>query len=270
MTLNNEIEYSFSSNLRRIIIIGAPLLAGRLSHYSHQVADSIMLGHFGEGSLELAALAVAGMFFWVLNTFLWPLSNGIQAIVSRRLGAGGEAAEPENLGRVMDQGIITAILFAVVAFLLSFLTGPFFRLILSDDTIIELSLEYIRILRWSFFPQGVTFIIMRFFSSIHKPRYSMITSLISNFVNIILNYIFIYGKFGLPEMGIQGAALGSLLSMWIGLFFILGIALKKEYRQHYLFFRSRRIDWTIVRNIIRIAMPACSSEYTRNAYNASL
>ncbi|MDC7226788.1 MAG: MATE family efflux transporter [Spirochaetales bacterium] len=247
--------YSLRNNIKRITVLGAPLLAGRLSHYSHQVADSIMLGHFGEGSLELAALAVAGMFFWVLNTFLWPLSNGIQAIVSRRLGSGGETAGPSNLGQIMDQGIITALIFSLVAFTLSFFTGPLFRLILHEERIIELSLDYIRILRWSFIPQGVQIIIMRFFSSIHKPRYSMITSLVSNGVNIILNYIFIYGKFGLPEMGIKGAALGSLLSMWIALLYILSVTLRKEYIRKYRFFHSRKPDWRIIKNIIRIAMP---------------
>lgn len=255
MSLHTESNENLVNNLKRVIILGAPLLIGRLSHYSHQIADSIMLGHFGEGSIELGALAVAGMFFWVLNTFLWPLSNGLQAIVSRRLGAGGDTAKPENLGSVMDHGIFTALIFALLAFILSFLTGPFFRLILNNEQIIELSLDYIRLLRWSFFPQGVSFIIMHFFSTVHKPRYSMISSFISNGFNIVLNYIFIYGKLGLPEMGIKGAALGSLLSIWIGLFYILAIALKKENISKYKFFHTRKFDRSIIKNIIRIAMP---------------
>ncbi|HAK45481.1 MAG TPA: hypothetical protein DCO79_06130 [Spirochaeta sp.] len=255
MTPTPELNYSMKHNIKRILFLGAPLLAGRLSHYSHQVADSIMLGHFGEGSLELGALAVAGMFFWVLNTFLWPLSNGVQAIVSRRVGAGGEAAKPENLGSVMDHGIITVLIFSALAFVLSFLMEPLFRLILHEEKIIDLSLDYIRILRWSFVPQGVQFIIMRFFSSVQKPRYSMTTSLISNAVNIILNYIFIYGKFGLPQMGIKGAALGSLLSIWVGLIYIVSVAMRKEHIGKYRFFHTRKIDWKIIRSIIRIAMP---------------
>jgi len=214
-----------------------------------------MMGHFNEGGLELGALAVAGMYIWILNTFLWPLSNGVQAIVSRRLGAGGERGKPESLGSVMDHGIITALLFAAVAFLLSFLAGPLFRTILHDEEIIELALEYIAVLRWAFFPFGIQIIIQRFFSSIHKPRYSMIASIISNSINIILNYIFIYGKFGLPEMGIRGAAIGTMLSYWIGFIFIMAIALKKEYIGKYKFFHCRKIEPEIIKNIIRISTP---------------
>ncbi len=214
-----------------------------------------MLGHLGENSLELGALAVAGMFVWVLNTFLWPLSNGVQAIVSRRLGSGGETVKPENIGTVMDHGIIVSLLFAGVAFTLSFLAKPLFNLILDDEGIINLGLGYIRILRWSFFPFGIQQIIMRFFSSIHKPRYSMITSFLSNGINILLNYIFIYGKLGLPQMGIRGAAIGSLLSIWIGMIYILSITLKKEYINRYRFFHFRKFNGALLKNIVRIAVP---------------
>ena len=255
MIKNDDSKNTLRSNLGRIIVLGAPLLAGRLSHYSHNVADSIMMGHFGEGSLELGALAVAGMFYWVLNTFLWPMANGVQAIVSRRSGAGGESAKPENLGTVLDHGIITAMLFAVVSFVLSFLAGPLFRTILHDKGIIKLGLEYIGILRWTFFPFAIQQVMMRFFSCIKKPRYSMLTSLISNSINILLNYIFIYGKLGLPQMGIQGAALGTMLSNWAGLFFILGVSVRRGYISRYRFFHTRKIDFRLIKNIIRIAAP---------------
>ncbi len=255
MSINIETQHQTGYYLKRIIVLGLPLLAGRLSHFSLQIADSIMLGHFGDESLELAALAVAGMFFWALNTLLWPLASGVQAIVTRRTGAGGESAKSENLGMIMDQGLIASVCFAVIAFSLSFLTGPFFKLIINNDAIIDLSLDYMSIMRWAFFPGGIQIIIMNFFSSIHKTRYSMITSLLSNILNIILNYILIYGKSGLPSMGIRGAALGSVISVWIGLFYILFVALKKEHINRYRFFHSRKIDLNIIKNIVRISMP---------------
>ncbi len=243
------------NSLKRIIVLGGPLLFGRLSHYSHQVADSIMIGHFNGGGLELGALAVAGMYIWILNTFLWPLANGVQAIVSRRLGEGKQRGRPENLGTVMDHGIITALLLSGVAFVLSFLAGPLFRTILHDEGLIKLALEYVAILRWSFIPLGIQQIFQAFFNSVHKPRYSMIASILTNSLNILLNYIFIYGKLGLPEMGIRGAALGSLLSYWLGLLFILAIALKKEHIGRYKFFHTRSIDRKLIKNIIRVSMP---------------
>ncbi len=255
MIKKNEPSVKFSENLKKILLLGTPLLAGRLTHYSHQVADSIMMGHFRQGGLELGALAVAGMYIWVLNTFLWPLGQGIQAIVSRRAGRNDERSNPETFGTVLDHGIITSLFFSVIAFLLSFLAGPLFRLILHDEQIISLALEYIGILKWSFFPFSISQIIMRFFSTVHKPRYSMTASIISNSVNILLNYIFIYGKLGLPQMGIRGAALGSLLSYIVGLIYVLSVALRRSHMQTYRFFHTRKIDFEIIKTIIRVASP---------------
>ncbi len=243
------------ANIKAIILMGAPLLAGRLSHYSHQVADSIMMGHYKEGSLELGALAMAGMFTWVINTFLWPLSNGVQAIVSRRSGSTENSGKPENYGTIMDHGIITAVIVSFLALGLSFLASPLFNAILSDDRIISLALSYIRILRFSLLPFGMQMVIQRFFSSVQMPKYSMIASFISNAVNIILNYILIFGKLGLPEMGIRGAALGTVISCWAGFIYVLLVALKKEHMNKYHFFHTRKIDFKIIRNIVKVALP---------------
>ena len=255
MNLQKTDNLRIGFNLKRILALGTPLLAGRLSHYSHQVADSIMMGHFNESGIDLGALAIAGMFFWVLNTLLWPLANGVQAIVTRRQGAGGDISQPHRLGEVLDQGVFTSMLFACAAFGLSFLARPIFSLMLENEKIIELGAEYIAILRWSFFPFAIQNSLMRFFSSIHKPKHAVIVSFVSNAANIILNYIFIYGKLGLPQMGIRGAALGSLLSTFIGCTYLVIVALKKDNRNTYRFFHSRKLDFKMIGNIIRIAAP---------------
>ena len=242
-------------NIQRILLLGFPLLASRLSNYSHQVADSIMMGHFRDGSLELGALAVAGLFIWVLNTLLWPLGNGVQAIVCRRAGSKGELSRPENQGTVMDHGILAAVSFSLLAVAGSFLARPLFNRIINDDQIIELAMVYVGILRFAFLPLGVQLMIQRFFNSIQKPRYAMIVSFLTNGTNIFLNYIFIYGKLGLPEMGIAGAALGTVLSSWTGCFYMLIVAYQKKYREPYRFFQTRKLDYVLIKNIVKQALP---------------
>ncbi len=246
---------NFSETVKWIAAFGAPLLLGRLSNYSHQLADSIMLGHFRSGGAELAAIAVAGLFFWILSTFLWPLSIGVQAIISRKKGAGGVAGSPQKLGSILDHGILTSAILAAAAFGLSFTAPLVFNLLLDDSQIIELAVRYIDILRWSLLPLGLQGVLTTFFSSIHKPRYSMITSIFTNAANIVFNYIFIYGKFGLPEMGISGAALGSLLSSCLSFGIILLIAMKREYREKYRYFTFKAISPAVIRNIVKISAP---------------
>ena len=243
------------SGTGQILFLGLPLLAGRLSHYFHQIADSMMLGHYKGGSAELGALAIAGMFIWIVNTMLWPLGTGVQAIVSRRSGRADTPEGNREIGEVMDNGVITALLVGVLAILVSLLASPCLNLFIRNRELADLALSYIRILRFSLPLFGAEQVIMRFFSSLKKTRYSMIASLLSNLVNIGLNYLFIFGKLGFPEMGIRGAALGTLLSYLAGFIYILAVALKKEYLDTYGYFRFRRLDPVQIRNILRISLP---------------
>jgi MATE family multidrug resistance protein len=111
--------------LRRVLILGFPLLFGQIMRYLHQIADSAMLGHFGDGSAELAAVGIAGLFTWILNTFLWPLSQGVQAITARRYGRQDHENEASRFftGEAFDNAVVTALYAAVVAMGVSFWPG---------------------------------------------------------------------------------------------------------------------------------------------------
>jgi len=239
----------------QILILGLPLLAGRLSHYFHQIADSMMMGHYRGGSTDLGALAIAGTFVWIVNTMLWPLGTGIQAIVSRKSGKDSSPEGNRLIGQVLDNGVIAALLVGCLAVLVSFTARPCLSLLIRNRELSELALQYIRILRFSLPLFGIQQVIMRFFSSLKWTRYSMISSLLSNLVNIFLNYLFIFGKLGFPEMGIRGAALGTMLSYVAGFLYLLAVALKKEHRKTYGYFRFAGINPVQIRNIIRLSLP---------------
>ncbi|MCK4541845.1 MAG: MATE family efflux transporter [Spirochaetales bacterium] len=244
------------SHLKQILLLGIPLLAGRLSHYFHHVTDSIMMGHYKEGSIELGALAIAGLFIWMISTLLWPLGNGVQAIVTRRAGKEGTGmAAFEQTGIIMDNGLVISLCAGVIAVLITFLAGPLLGILIEDERIIALALDYIGLIRLSLIPFGLQMILQRFFSSIKKTRYVMIAAIISNLLNVVLNYIFIFGKLGAPEMGIRGAALGTVLSQYAGFFYMLLVALKMEYLNKYKYLRFQEIKWEIIRNILRISTP---------------
>jgi len=101
-------EVHLKSVFRKILILGVPLLFGQLTVFFQQIADSAMMGHFGKQSLELAAIGIAGLFTWILNTFLWPLSSGVQAIAARRYGKQDHEDETSRFftGEVLDNGFL--------------------------------------------------------------------------------------------------------------------------------------------------------------------
>ncbi|MFP4550827.1 MAG: MATE family efflux transporter [Spirochaetales bacterium] len=246
-----------NQSMRRIVSLGVPLLFARLTHYLHQIVDSAMLGHYGDGSLELAAIGVAGLFAWILNTMLWPLSNGIQAITSRRFGR-EDSGNPESryqTGGALDNGLITALYASGIAIGASFLARPILSLMLSTPQILELSVDYISIVRFGLLPSGFYFAIQGFLAAVNQTKYAMWSSIISNVLNIILNYILIFGRLGFPEMGIRGAALGTALSMTVACAFLVAVAIKGGYASKYRLFRFRNLSRRVQRDIVRVAIP---------------
>jgi len=242
---------------RRIIALGTPLLFGQLSRYFHQIADSAMLGHFGEGSLELGAIGIASLFTWIMNTFLWPLSAGTQAIASRRYGRqdAGSETSAHHTGEALDNGIITALYAAAAALAFSFSAPLILKPLISNSDIFEMTLQYIGIMRISLVPTGLFIVLQGFFGAINKTRYIMYAGVLSNLLNILLNWICIFGRLGFPATGIRGAALGTVLSNVISMLFLLLVLYRRGYREMYRLFTFRRIDSDLQKDIIRVALP---------------
>ena len=246
----------FFSDVKNVFSLGFPLLFGRLSHYFHQVTDSAMMGHFGKGSNELAALAMAGIFYWMMTTLVWPLNAGIQAMVTRKKGAAEKGiSNDEEIGIVFDNGLLTTLIVITFAVALSFLARPFLTLLIRDKDVLELAVDYIDIVRFSLIPFGLMNMLARFFASVKIARHLMAVSILTNLLNFAFNYILIFGRLGFPAMGIKGAALGTLLSCLCGLIYILIIYFRKNHMSRYKYFRFKDIRKNIITNILKIAAP---------------
>lgn len=234
---------------RKIISLGTPLLIGQLSHYLHQIADSAMLGHYGTRSLELAAMGIAGLLTWILLTFLWPLSTGVQALTSRRFGRGDD-----DTGAVLDNGLIVAAFAGALALGVSFLAPVVLRHLVDSPGVYRLIMEYLRVIRFSLLPMGFFLVCQGFLGAVNRTRQVMVAGVISNLLNIGLNWILIFGRLGLPALGIRGAALGTTISTLGGALYML-LVLLRGYRESYRLFSFRRLSRILQGDILRVALP---------------
>ena len=243
--------------MRNVIRLGTPLLFGQITHYLHQIADSAMLGHFGRGSLELAAIGIAGLATWVLLTFLWPLSNGVQALASRRFGRQRpDAPEDRALtGQVLDNGVVAVGGAVALATAASFLARPLLSALLDSAEILGLAMDYIRIMRFSLIPMGLFVVAQGFLGAVNRTRPVMYAGILSNVLNVALNWVFIFGNLGFPAMGIRGAALGTLCASVVSAAYLLGVLVYQGYRQDYRLFTFRRLSRELQRDIVRVALP---------------
>ncbi|RKX90337.1 MAG: hypothetical protein DRP59_09900 [Spirochaetes bacterium] len=248
--------------IKKILAIGAPLLAGNLSFYLLQVADTIMVGRLGTESL--GAIAMAGLFTGILTTFIWPVSVGVQVLAARRYGKVLKDAGKESLfsseqalfvGNTLDNGIVTGIIMGFISFSLSFSAHFWLSLLIKDPYLVPLALSYIRVIRWALPVMGIMMSIIGFLGGVRRTGYIMVVNVGGSLVNIFLNYIFIFGKWGFPPLGIAGAALGTIGAGILESLFLLGVVLFKKRIRQYRALHFRRIEPKMIFNMLKVFSP---------------
>lgn len=245
--------------IKKIITVGTPLLAGNFSFYLLQVADTAMVGRLGTDSL--AAIAVATLVSGILATVVWPVTVGTQGIASRRFGK--QQATPEkdrplaatHTGEVLESAILAGIIASVLAILLSYFAPWVLRQLLPDERVGIIAYQYIALYRISLPFLGFSVALTGFLAGIKKTSAIMFSNILSNLINIAVNYILIFGKLGFPALGIKGAALGTIISQAVSALYLLVPLLPREQRRLYNYFSFSSLKPDLLYSIFRSGLP---------------
>lgn len=197
--------------LKRILAVGAPLLISQMSQYLMTLADTAMVGRLG--AVSLAAISIGSTTTWLLFVFVWPVSVGVQAVVSRRFGRNeSRPDDTQALAPVLGAGVVYTFFASLLALSLSLAAAPVFQAILSEPAVARGAVSYLRIIRWCVPLIGLGGSIQGFMNSMRRTRMVMAITVGSNALNIFLNWVLIFGRLGAPAMGLEGAALSTLIS----------------------------------------------------------
>lgn len=248
------------NSVKNIIKIGMPLLASQMSHYAMNLADTAMVGRLGVQ--QLAAISLSGLFFFIIAVLVWPISIGSQAISSRWFGRLHEADDEDKepffitTGLVLDNAIITGAILGLTG-ILSMSAAPLvLTALIRDRALIPYSLAYLSIIKWVFPLIGISSAFTGFLSGIRKTKMIMFATLIPNLLNVLLNYIFIYGKFGFPPMGIKGAALGTVLANGVAPVMLIIYIMNSQSIKKYHVFHFGKLDLSMIKRIVKFSYPA--------------
>ncbi|MBP5483516.1 MAG: MATE family efflux transporter [Bacteroidales bacterium] len=210
-------SYSFKSIWR----ITLPILVALVMEELLGMTDTAFLGRVGE--IELGASAIAGVYFTILYMLGFGFSIGVQIIIGRRNGEASESGTGFGaIGRVFWQGVWFLTALAVITMVLSyFLSPPLLRGILKSEYIFKASIVYVN---WRI--PGLLFAFMTalfraFYVGICETKSLTWNSVVLVGSNIFLDWVLIFGHFGLPAMGIKGAALASTISEGISLLYFV-------------------------------------------------
>lgn len=237
---------------KKILQVALPAIAGLSTQMIVSLVDSAMVGRIDDAKYALAAMGIGVLATWALISFFSSLATGIHVVVARKYGEGDYI----SCGITLNNSIMMAVLIgSLVAMVGVFFSYPIAHLFATDETVGNYASEYLyyRFMGIPFFLISVSF--RGFFFGISKTKIFMFSGIITNILNIIFNYIFIYGHFGAPEMGLAGAGLGSTLAtVFDGLFYLLIIFLP-SYRKKYQNLRHLIISKKIISAIIKISWP---------------
>ena len=215
-----KMTYSY----KNIWQVAAPILAGLIIQQLIGVTDTVFLGHLGE--IELGASALGAVFYIVLFMLGHGFSSGVQIIIARRHGEGNCSKTAE----VFYQSIsfLTAAA-AVMIFMTHMFSRPVLSAFISSPKVLEATAEYINPRVWGLFFAFIIVNFRAFFIGITETKVLTFNALIMLIANIILDYGLVFGKLGMPALGIAGSAYASVISEAISvLFFVIYTALKVD------------------------------------------
>ena len=212
------------------------------------LSDSVFLYHLSQ--TDFAAIGFVGVFYLIIASIGYGFSRGGQIIMARRYGE----SKFVEVGKSFYALVYLEVAIAILMFLfMQYGTPWFFKWFISNEAIYAKSLEYIVPRSYGVFFAYTGVAMLALYTGIARTKFIIWDTTILAGVNIILNYIFIYGKFGFPAMGIAGAGWASSISEFIAaLVFFIYMILDKENRIFKLF-KFPRINFFLIKKIFNIS-----------------
>lgn len=225
-----------------------PIFLGLLAQNVINVTDTAFLGRVGE--VALGAAAMGGLLYICVYTIAFGFSVGSQILIARRNGEGNYRA----VGPVMWQGTAFSFGMAVcLLILMYFSAAPLIRLLITSDSIYGATYEFFTWRIWGFLFAFVNVMFRGLYIGITRTKVLTMNAVVMALVNVVLDYALVFGELGLPEMGVRGAALASVIAEASSLLFFLLYTYYKVDLKKYGLNRFGQFDLSMVLRILRIS-----------------
>ncbi|MDR3260262.1 MAG: MATE family efflux transporter [Tannerella sp.] len=233
---------------KQILRVSYPIFLSLLAQNIVNVTDTAFLGRVGE--VELGASAMGGLYYVCIYTIAFGFSTGSQSVIGRRNGERNYKA----IGPVVIQGLFFLMALAALFFLLSRQMAGVMRFLISSDVIREATMEFLDWRVYGFFFSFVNVMFRALFVGITRTKVLTWNALLMALVNVLLDYLLIFGNGGFPRMGIQGAAVASVIAEGVSVVFFLIYTYLTVDRQKYGLNRFRSFNVVLLKQVLGISV----------------
>jgi putative MATE family efflux protein len=223
----------------RLFALAVPAMIQNLIGALVNILDTVMIGRLG--TVEIAAVGLGGQVFFLFNSLIFGIGTGGGIFIAQFWGKGDVKGIRKNLGLCLILGILSGILFTLGSALFPrTIIGIFSR----DPEVIETGAVYLRGLFPMFIPFAIAGVFAIALRSIERIRLSMAASITAVFVNLILNYVFIFGFGPVPAMGVLGAAIATVIARICEMLILVIVSYARRYaivgsfREYFSFSRN--------------------------------
>lgn len=208
---------------RKLFRLGIPMALQMLMAALVGASDTLMLGFLNQGSLSAVSLATQVTF--VLSLFTTAVTIGETVLAAQYWGKSDRDAVEQVVAISMKFSVLVSVLFFLAAM---FVPGMLMKIFTSDRELIMLGSSYLRIVSWSYLFSGISQVYLTAMKNTDRVMKSTLYSSLAVVLNIILNAVFIFGFYGIPAMGIKGAAIATTTAKGIELVLCMAENRKKE------------------------------------------
>ncbi|GAA4849453.1 MATE family efflux transporter [Algivirga pacifica] len=245
MTFKKYINH-YQENFR----LAVPVVIAHIGQMLTNIADNVMTGHYS--TLSLSASAFMNSVFIIVMVFGIGFAQGLTPLIGKAIGQ----KELQRTGHLLRHSLLLNT--AVVAILLLILnnTTPLLFHMGQVDEVVREGIPYYKVINWSLLPMIVFFSFKQFAEGNASTKPAMIITLGANVLNVIINYILIFGKWGAPEMGLIGAGIATLIArVTMAIAMAAYILYTPRFKEHLKGFYERSISSTLLWDLIKVSFP---------------
>ena len=226
-------------------------MLGMLGHTFVAFADNVMVGQLG--TAELAAVSLGNSFIFIAMSLGIGFTTAITPLVA-------EADSSNNIvegKKAFKHGLVLSTILSVLLFCLILLFKPLLYKMDQPEEVVELAIPYLDIVALSLIPLIIFQALKQFSDGLSNTKYPMYATIVANIINIVLNYLLIFGSFGFPKLGIVGAGIGTLFSRTIMVYFLWIIFRNRsKFKAYITNFDFRKIEKQISLKLFNLGFPS--------------
>jgi len=227
-----------------------PIIIAGLAQNFINITDTAFLGRVDE--VTLAAAAIGSIYYFLFAMLCMGMAVGVQIIIARRCGENNE----HQTGFVFDQGVYLLLIFASLLFVFMKINTSFIlEKVLQSEAVLIKAKEFLNFRMFGIWTVALNMAFRSFYIGLSKTKVLTWSTLTMAIVNIVFDYLLIFGNFGFPEAGIKGAATASFLAEISALIFFLNYTVRKLNYRSYNIFSFLKWNFNQIKQILNLSYP---------------